>query len=186
MCRKVLQGGAMWGRFPCVAGFLPVEERCVLFFGEHEHSIDSKSRLAIPAEVREIIDREQVGPAVVVAPGTNGSLWVWPEKTFGTIAKAFGGSLLPDARMAQFERALFSQAARLELDSAGRIRLPDRLLKRFGLAGQVVILGVGQHLELMDAEGWRAASAADAEMTPEIWEQARRHLDELQRQGTNE
>ncbi|MCA9286835.1 MAG: hypothetical protein KDA22_16545 [Phycisphaerales bacterium] len=149
----------------------------MLFFGEYEHTIDAKSRLAIPAEVRDVIDREQIGPALVVAPGTNGSLWMWPEKTFSKIAQAFGGSLLPNAKVAQFERALFSQAARLELDSAGRIRLPDRHLKRFGLAGQVVILGVGQHLELMDVDSWRQQSEADAAMTPDIWEQARQHME---------
>lgn len=149
----------------------------MLFFGEYEHTIDAKGRLAIPAEAREAIEREKVGPALVLAPGPNGSLWLWPEKTFATIAKSFGGSILPDAHVAKFERQLFSQTARVELDSAGRIRVPERHRQKYGLQSQVVVIGVGQHMELMDAEAWRQQSEADATSAMDIWEQARLHLE---------
>jgi len=49
-------------------------------------------------------------------------------------------------------RDLFSRAAKVPFDSAGRIRIPDRLLKDFGLSGQVVILGVRDHMELVSID----------------------------------
>ena len=41
----------------------------MFFLGEYEHSIDAKQRLAIPAEVRDVLDPEVHGSAFVAAPG---------------------------------------------------------------------------------------------------------------------
>ena len=60
------------------------------FLGEYEHSIDAKQRLAIPAEVRDLLHPESHGSAFVAAPGGNGSLWLWPEKTFETLSQELG------------------------------------------------------------------------------------------------
>jgi MraZ protein len=113
----------------------------VLFLGEYEHSLDPKQRLAIPAEIRDVLRPDVHGEALIAAPGANGCLWLWPEKTFHELSGALGGSLLGDEDMQQFERLIFSQAARLPIDSAGRVRIPDRLLQAFGLSGANPRLG---------------------------------------------
>jgi MraZ protein len=143
-----------------------------MFLGEYEHSLDAKQRLAVPAEVREIWNEERHGAGLVAAPGPNGSLWLWPERTFGQIAEKFDTGLLAAEGLVQFERHVFSKAARVPFDSAGRIRIPDRLLKQFGLKSQVVVLGVRDHLEVMDLESWRQEEAA-APPSTDIWRQAR-------------
>ena len=58
----------------------------MLFTGEYEHSIDAKQRLAIPSDLRGRLDPEIHGSAFYVAPGQQGSLWIWPEKTFEQMA----------------------------------------------------------------------------------------------------
>ena len=129
----------------------------MLFLGEYEHTLDQKQRLAIPSELREVLDTKQHGEAFIVAPGANGQLWLWPEKTFAQLSHSLGGSLIGDPSVQDFERLVFSQAARVPLDSAGRIRIPDRLLQKFGLAGSIMILGVRDHLELTEPEAWNAS-----------------------------
>jgi DNA-binding transcriptional regulator/RsmH inhibitor MraZ len=52
----------------------------------------------------------------------------------------------------RFNRDLFPRSARVPFDSAGRVRIPDRLLNDFGLSGTVVVLGVRDHLELATLE----------------------------------
>lgn len=156
----------------------------MLLLGEHEFTIDAKQRLAIPAEIRAALKPEVHGEGLIVAPGSNGTLWLWPEKTFEQMASAQERSFLEDEDTMEFEREMFSQSARLELDSAGRVRLPERLLKQYGLAGNVVILGVRDHLELVDPVNWAAHRAAQQSRQPEIWRRARQALREHQQRGT--
>ncbi|MFB0985672.1 MAG: MraZ N-terminal domain-containing protein, partial [Phycisphaerales bacterium] len=84
----------------------------MLFLGHFEHTIDTKNRLAIPAELRDVFDEETHGTAFVAAPGATGSLWLWPERTFADLASELGGSLLGDEDQIDFERVIFSQSAR--------------------------------------------------------------------------
>lgn len=143
-----------------------------MFLGEYEHSLDAKQRLAIPAEIRDIWNEERHGAGLVAAPGPNGSLCLWPERTFGQIAEKFDSGLLAAEGLVQFERHVFPKAARVPFDSAGRIRIPDRLLKQFGLKSQVVILGVRDHLEVVDSAAWRSEESS-APAWKDIWRQAR-------------
>lgn len=146
------------------------------FLGEHEHAFDGKQRFAIPAEIRELMQPAIHGEAFIAAPGANGCLWLWPEKTFHELSAALGGSLLGDEDMQQFERLMYSQSARLNIDSAGRVRVPDRLLQAFGLSGSVMILGVRDHLELVDPKVWKEEQARLVPTQAEIWKRARQAL----------
>jgi MraZ protein len=119
-----------------------------MFLGEYEHSLDSKQRLAIPAEIREQWKPERHGSMLIAAPGQTGGLWLWPEKKFEEYADRIESGLMTADEVARSNRRLFSRAARVPFDSAGRIRIPDRLLADYGLSGTVVILGVRDHLEL--------------------------------------
>src|SRR4051812_9289698 len=101
---------------------------CVLFTGEYEHTIDAKQRLAIPSEIRSRLDPKIHGQSFYLTLGANLHLWLWPEKTFETMAGAHESSLLKPEEMMEYEEILFSQASRLEIDTAGRIRLPERML----------------------------------------------------------
>ncbi len=155
----------------------------VLFLGEYEHTLDQKQRLAIPSELREVLDPKVHGEAFIAAPGANGSLWLWPEKTFAQLSTALGGSLVGDPSMQEFERLVFSQAARVPLDGAGRIRIPDRLLQKFGLGGSVMILGVRDHLELTEPGAWKREQERLQPASDDIWRKARMAMAAAQRQG---
>jgi len=91
---------------------------------------------------------------MVAAPGQNGALWLWPEKTFDKLAGDLGTSLREEAPMADFQRRLFSQSAVLTIDGSGRIRIPERMLAKYGLSGEIVVIGAGQHMELFSTHGW--------------------------------
>ena len=145
----------------------------MLFLGEYEHTLDQKQRLAIPSELREVMDDKVHGEGFIAAPGSNGSLWLWPEKTFAQLAQSMGGSLVGDPQVQDFERMVFSQSARVPLDSAGRVRIPERLLQRFGLTGSIMILGVRDHLELTDPASWKREQERLQPVTEDIWRRAR-------------
>lgn len=148
----------------------------MLFTGEYEHTIDAQQRLAIPAEVRSQLEREGEGAAFYLAPGANGHTWLWPESTFRQMAGAMEQSLLQPDELMEFEELLFTQSRRLEIDKAGRIRLPERVLTELGLGQSVVILGVKDHLELRDPAQWSEQRRQKRTRQTEIMLQARRAL----------
>lgn len=161
----------------------------MFFLGRYEHSLDPKQRLAIPAEFRDLIqskDAPKDGPegvhkpasetsneVMIAAPGSNGSLWLWPEQTFHRMAVSLNGSLLGHKDVQRLGRSFFSKAARLPIDGAGRVRIPDRLLQEYGLSGSVMILGVGDHLELCRPEVLAAEEATRQGGDDEMWDRAR-------------
>ena len=164
-----MRSGAFWGTVLQV----PNGNDPLLFLGEYEHTLDQKQRLAIPSELREVIDPKVHGDAFIAAPGPNGYLWLWPERTFANLSKDLGGSLVGDPSMHDFERMVFSQSARVPLDNAGRVRIPDRLLQKFGLGGPIMILGVRDHLELAAPATWKQEQERLQPSAEDIWRRAR-------------
>ena len=127
----------------------------MLFTGEYEHTIDTKQRLAIPAEVRGQLEAENHSSILYLAPGFNGTLWLWPQETFEHMTSAAEATLLPGEEMMQFEELIFPQSRRLEIDGSGRVRIPQDMLTEFGLGETVVILGMKDHMELRDPAEWK-------------------------------
>jgi MraZ protein len=55
----------------------------------------------------------------------------------------------------QMRRFLFSAGAEAELDKQGRVTLPAALLRKAGLARDVVVAGVGEFVEVWDRAAWQ-------------------------------
>ncbi len=127
----------------------------MLFTGEYEHTIDAKNRLAIPADIRGRLDPEKDGEAFYVLLGPDCILWLYPDRYFESLVRTLDQALLGDENLLEYEQLTFPMARRLEVDSTGRIRLPDMLLKRARLRQQVTLIGVRDHLEVRDTEQWQ-------------------------------
>jgi len=132
----------------------------VVFTGTYEHAIDAKNRLAIPAEIRAQIQRhsgtgegEPVDLYVTLTEGQ--ALALYPADAFEQRAQELDNSSLDADELLNYERLFFSMARRVEIDKQGRVRLPDSLLRQAGLSGDVVLLGVKDHLEVRDRDAWQ-------------------------------
>ena len=128
----------------------------MLFTGEFEHTIDSKGRMAIPSEIRARMQKAEDGEAFYLTLGSNSALRLYPEKGFERLAAMIEEGLVTDEAVQEFDQLLFPLSRRLELDSAGRIRLPDRMMERAGIGKDVVLIGVRDHLEIRDLTQWNA------------------------------
>lgn len=148
----------------------------MLFTGEYEHTIDPKQRLAIPAEIRGQLAVEKHTEVLYLVPGVNGTLWLWPERTFERMTSAAEATLLPGDEMMEFEELVFPRSRRLELDKAGRVRIPQEMLAEFGLGEAVVILGMKDHLELRDPVEWKQQRLQNVAKRREIMLRAREAL----------
>lgn len=125
--------------------------------GTYEHSIDAKGRLFIPAKLRE-----ELGVTFYLAMGVDECLAIYPQETWNRFTDKFAS--LPMSQSAAM-RPLFANASKCELDSQGRIVIPQKLRKYAGLEKDAVIIGVNDRAEIWSAETWNARE--EEEMTPE-------------------
>ena len=125
--------------------------------GTYEHSIDAKGRLFIPAKLRE-----ELGVTFYLAMGVDECLAIYPQETWNRFTEKFAS--LPMSQSAAM-RPLFANASKCELDSQGRIVIPQKLRKYAGLEKDAVIIGVNDRAEIGSAETWNARE--EEEMTPE-------------------
>lgn len=140
----------------------------MLFSNNYEHSIDAKHRLAIPAAVRDQWRVEEDGVAWQAVPWVGGIIRLYTEKDFSTRARSSFLSLTPDEDEAELQATLFGLSARLEMDSVGRIRIPEEMLSITGLGAEVVLVGCGDRLEIRDRKGWLESKKDRLAQLPEL------------------
>jgi MraZ protein len=121
-----------------------------MFFGEHEHTIDDKSRLTLPARFRD-----RFADGVVLARGLDGSVDVWPRDQWHRTIEERLAELDPfSAEGRDMKRFFYAGAAELELDKQGRVLVPPALARHGKLEREVVVAGVHDHLEIWDRRAW--------------------------------
>jgi MraZ protein len=121
-----------------------------MLLGEHDHSLDDKNRLTLPAKLRE-----GLGDGVVVTRGMDGCLYAYAAEDWQRLAERIQAldPLSRESRMMQ--RHFFAGAVRAELDKQGRMVLPASLLEAAGIHREVTVAGVFDHLEIWDRAKWR-------------------------------
>lgn len=126
----------------------------MLLTGTFSRSIDEKLRVAIPKRLREDLGCPPEG-VVYVAPGTDGSLAIYTEESFGRLGERVAKASPAKQQVRAFTRLFYARAQRVELDRQGRIRIPPELAQLAQLDKDAVLLGVQDHLELWSADRWR-------------------------------
>jgi MraZ protein len=121
-----------------------------MLLGEHEHSLDDKNRLTLPAKLRAEFE-----DGVFVTRGLDGCLYAYPREAWEQLVDRIRSldPLAPGSRVMQ--RHFFAGAAQGELDRQGRLVLPAALIEHAALGREVTVAGVYDHLEIWDRAKWR-------------------------------
>ena len=131
----------------------------VLFLGEFRHSLDPKKRVTVPSSWREQLVNDK-GLAVVPGMSRNCLVLMPARDMKRRVFAAIQSKALTDERSRQVASTLGAQSAMVEWDSAGRIRVPDNLLKLAGLEDDVVLVGALDVIELWTPAEWDKSQAA--------------------------
>ena len=122
-----------------------------MLLGEHEHTIDDKNRLTLPAKFRQAFSE-----GVVLSRGLDGCLDAYPAAEWRKLVES---RLAPLDRLSRegrlMQRFFYASASEGELDKQGRVLVPPALAKRAGLEREVVVAGMDDHLEIWDRTAWR-------------------------------
>ena len=123
--------------------------------GKYPHSIDAKGRLFFPAKLRD-----ELGSVfyVTLSMSRDKCLSAYSEETWAKI-KAKLESL--PYRKQNVMRPIFANATKCELDSQGRILLPQDLRNMVGLDKDVTVVGAGNHAEIWDAAVYAEKNAKE-------------------------
>jgi len=143
----------------------------MIFTGSFKRSVDENQRIAVPKRLRNSIGQD-AEKHFIVAPGTDGSLALYTEKGFSELAGRLAAASPTEQDVRAFSRVFYAQAERIEMDGSGRIRLPSELMRLAGLQGEVILVGVGDHMELWEPTRWEAYLTDKQDRYDEIAERA--------------
>lgn len=129
-----------------------------MLIGEYIHTIDKKNRMSLPAKFRK-----ELGKKIIITPGLGQCLFIFTNKEWEKVSKKLSDSdndlsfLKADQR--NFNRYMFGRAAEIEIDSIGRILIPDFLKERIGLKNTAAIVGVKDRVEVWSEKKWSEEKA---------------------------
>ncbi len=120
-----------------------------MLIGEYTHIIDDKNRLSLPVKFRQ-----EMGKKVVVTPGLDKCLFLFTISEWKKISERLSNSSMLQADNRGFNRFMFGGAVEAEIDSIGRILVPDFLRERANLRNRVVVIGVQSRVEIWNEKSW--------------------------------
>ena len=120
-----------------------------MLIGEYKHTLDPKKRLSLPSKWRG-----ELGSTLVITRGLDNCLFVYPRTEWEKITDKIGQLPLGSADTRSFNRFFLSGAVEVEVDSVGRILVPDFLKDFAKLASKVVLAGVHDRVEIWDEKRW--------------------------------
>lgn len=134
-----------------------------MFIGEYTHAIDDKGRVSVPAKFRANLQE-----GVVITRGLDHCLFIYPKKEWGTLAEKLSQLPLSQKQSRAFARLMLAGAWDVELDSQGRVMLPEYLRTYAHITKQVVIAGLYNRLELWDEGAWQVYKRETEERSDDI------------------
>src|SRR5215213_2030393 len=104
-----------------------------MFIGEYAHNLDDKGRLSIPAKFRSLLSQ-----GVVLTRGLDHCLFLYSKEEWRTLAEKISQLPLSQKKSRAFARLMLAGAWDVELDSQGRVIVPEYLRKYAGITKKAV------------------------------------------------
>ncbi len=117
------------------------------YVGEYRHTLDAKNRVFIPAKHRELL-----GDSFYITRKTEQCLAIYSEAEWDKLSDKLNA--LPDSVVGIAKQFLFSKTISASSDSQGRVVIPTELLQYAGIEKNVVIIGVGDHVQIWSEPIW--------------------------------
>lgn len=139
--------------------------------------IDEKSRLSIPADVRRLLDPGRDGECFFVVFGLNRKPWIYTERAYEQLAEQVPADISPGDEMLMYDQLTFALANRVEMDKQGRVLIPEKTMRRTGLAKdmEVTLLGARDHFEVWPRKEWNDFVNANQDRIADVTARARRN-----------
>lgn len=120
-----------------------------MLIGEYRHTLDTKSRVIIPAKFREDLQDH-----FIITKGLDNCLFIYPQSEWVRIENKLKELPMTNRNARSFIRTFYSGAIDESLDKQGRVVIPQSLRDHAGIDKDVVIIGVSTRVEIWSVENW--------------------------------
>jgi MraZ protein len=120
-----------------------------MLIGEYKHTLDDKKRISLPVKFRS-----QVGKKIIITHGLDGCLFLYPGAEWKKISEKLGNLGMGSADNRGFNRYMLASAVEIDVDSVGRILIPENLRSVSKIKDKVVFTGVYSRVEIWDEKAW--------------------------------
>lgn len=127
-----------------------------MFRGEFSISLDSKGRLAVPTRYRDGLAEQCGGRLIATISLMDKCLVVYPYPAWKRIEDDINALPSLDPQVRAISHLLIGHANECDLDSHGRILLPQLLRDFAGLDRKIRMIGQVKNFELWDEGAWGA------------------------------
>ncbi len=122
-----------------------------MLIGEYTHTIDDKNRLSLPAKFRS-----ELGKKVVLTRGLDKCVAIFTLTEWQKVANKLSDASMLQADNRSFNRFMFGGAVEAEIDSIGRVLVPDFLKTWGNLQTKVTVIGVQSRVEIWNEKTWES------------------------------
>ena len=119
-----------------------------MFIGTYNHTLDEKYRVKLPASFRQKIDEG----VVIITKGDDKNLVIYTLSGWNEYMAPIQKKALSDYKYRKFMRAKFAMANEVKIDAQGRVLISKSLLDYANLGKDVLVVGVGDVIELWAPE----------------------------------
>jgi MraZ protein len=120
-----------------------------MLIGEYTHTIDDKKRISLPIKFRK-----ELGKKIVVTHGLDNCLFVYTLKEWEKISEKISELGMGQADKRGFNRFMLAGATLVDVDSIGRILIPEHLRDFADVKEKVVFTGVYSRVEIWNEKRW--------------------------------
>ncbi|WP_026485525.1 division/cell wall cluster transcriptional repressor MraZ [Caldanaerobius polysaccharolyticus] len=121
-----------------------------MFFGEYQHTMDSKGRVIMPSKFRE-----GLGDTFIITKGLDECLFVYSLSEWERIEHKLKELPLNKKDARAFMRFFFAGASQCEVDKQGRVLIPQNLREYASLKKDLMIIGVSTRVEIWSLDKWQ-------------------------------
>lgn len=136
-----------------------------MLLGEYQHSLDTKGRMAVPAKFRD-----NLSAGAIITRGLDNCLFLFSKSEWAKLAEKIIALPLTQANSRAFTRLMLAGAMDVELDSQGRILIPDYLRKYANLEKEAIVAGLYNRIEVWDRGHWEKYKQKTESASDEIAE----------------
>ncbi len=117
-----------------------------MFIGKYYHTLESKGRISLPKKFREKSSNW------VITRGLDGGLFLFTAEAFFLHLEKLQQSSLTKKKHRDYLRIMSNEAVEIEIDTNGRVHLPEYLIEFAKLEKEIVIVGSLHYVEVWDRE----------------------------------
>ncbi len=126
-----------------------------MFYGESTHSMDAKWRVHVPKRILDQIQRDDDDTHwVFLTLGFEGCIFLFSQEGYDRALVRMDTQPFAGEKARAMQRMFFSKAHRQQVDSNGRIVIPEILRERVQLGKEVVMVGIVDRAEIWPRARW--------------------------------